>query len=395
MRNISASYIFTGKGKFLKNGIIKLDDNNIIIDVVDTKGEIKETPQLEHYNGIICPGFVNAHCHLELSYMKGMFEKSENITGFISQMIKKREINKSNSEESILLADNDMQRNGIIACGDISNTEKSFTVKANSKIKYYNFIEVLGLNENDSNNIINKAKEIVQAAFKTNAGDSSISPHASYSLSLKLLKAVKENAEKTKSIISFHNQESKEEAGLFSKTSNNLTDILNKIGLTENNFPKTDKSTLESLINNLPQHNNILLIHNVFTESKDIELANKYFNHHFWVFCPKSNLFISNTLPNISLFMQSIDNICIGTDSLSSNNTLSILEEIKVIQHHFPQISLELLLQWSTINGAKALKMDKVIGDFEKGKKPGVNLIYNLDLLNLKLTNNTAIKVLV
>jgi cytosine/adenosine deaminase-related metal-dependent hydrolase len=92
--------------------------------------------------------------------------------------------------------------------------------------------------------------------------------------------------------------------------------------------------------------------------------------------------------------MQNTDNICVGTDSLSSNNTLSIIEEIKVIQNHFPQISLELLLQWSTINGAKALKMDKLIGSFEKGKKPGVNLIYNLDLLNLKLTNNTDIKVL-
>jgi cytosine/adenosine deaminase-related metal-dependent hydrolase len=394
MRNISASYIFTGKGSLLKNGIIKLDNNGFVLDVIDTNGLIEETPQLEHYNGIICPGFINAHCHLELSYTKGRFEKSENITGFITQMIKKRESNKTDHEESIFIADSEMQRNGIVACGDISNTEKSFVVKTNSKIRYYNFIEVLGLNENDSNYIINKGKEIQQVALRTNAGDSSISPHASYSLSLKLLEAVKENAEKTKSIISFHNQESKEEAGLFSNTPNNLTYILNNIGLTENTFPKTNKSSLESLMHYLPNQNNILLIHNVFTESKDIELANKYFDYHFWVFCPKSNLFISNTLPNIPLFMQNTDNICVGTDSLSSNNTLSIIEEIKVIQNHFPQISLELLLQWSTINGAKALKMDKLIGSFEKGKKPGVNLIYNLDLLNLKLTNNTDIKVL-
>jgi cytosine/adenosine deaminase-related metal-dependent hydrolase len=395
MRNISASYIYTGNGYFLKNGIIKIDDNGFVINVIDTKGKIKESSNLEHYNGIICPGFINAHCHLELSYMKGLFEKTENIVGFISQMLKKKNSNNLKSEELITIADQEMQRNGIVACGDISNTENSFSVKSKSKIKYYNFIEVLGLNEKDSNNIINNAKNIVQSALKTNSGEASITPHASYSLSLELLSTVKENAEKTKSIISFHNQESKEETGLFSNTPNNLSEILKNIGLTEKTFPKTEKSSLESLIHLLPNQNNILLIHNVFTELKDILLANKSFSNHYWVFCPKSNLFISNTLPDFSLFLNDNNKICIGTDSLASNNTLSILEEIKVIQNHFPNINLESLLQWSTINGAKALNMDNMFGSFEKGKKPGVNLIFNLDLLNLKLTNNTEIKVLV
>jgi cytosine/adenosine deaminase-related metal-dependent hydrolase len=68
-------------------------------------------------------------------------------------------------------------------------------------------------------------------------------------------------------------------------------------------------------------------------------------------------------------------NICIGTDSLASNHTLSVAEEIGVIQKHFPHIPLEKLLQFGTINGAKALKIEDVFGSFEKGKKPGVNLL--------------------
>lgn len=394
MRKISASYIFTNTGNFIKNGIIVLDNNGFVIDVIDTQGELKEIATLEHYNGILCPGFVNAHCHLELSYMHNLLNRTENLTGFVKQMIEKRKTINPDSEQSIIIADRQMKENGIVACGDISNTDKSFKVKAKSKINYYTFIEVLGLNENDADNIITSAKDIANKVFKENAGKYSISPHASYSLSLPLLKKVKENAELTGSVISFHNQESKEESEIFANKPNSLSKILGNIGLNKNTFPITNKSSLESLLPFLPTQNNILLIHNVFTKKEDITHAQKHFAKHFWVFCPKSNLFISNELPDISLFMADSDKICIGTDSLASNNSLSIIEEITTLQTNYPQLKLEQLLQWSTINGAKALNFNDKLGSFEKGKKPGVNLIFNMDLQNLKLTTSTEVKVI-
>ena len=67
--------------------------------------------------------------------------------------------------------------------------------------------------------------------------------------------------------------------------------------------------------------------------------------------------------------------IVMGTDSLASNHQLSILEEIKTLQHHFPKLDLLQLLQWATINGAKALQLEEMLGSFEKGKRPGVVLI--------------------
>lgn len=394
MRKISASYIFTGTGNFIKNGIIEIDHNGVVLDVIDTKGELKEIANLEHYNGILCPGFVNTHCHLELSYMHNLLNRTENLAGFVKQMIEKRKTINTDSEQAIIIADRQMKENGIVACGDISNTDKSFKIKAKSKIKYYNFIEVLGLNEDAAEEIINKAKNTANKALQENAGMHSISPHASYSLSLPLLKEVKENAELTGSVISFHNQESKEESDIFSNKPNSLSKILGNIGLNKNTFPITNKSSLESLLPFLPTQNNILLIHNVFTKAEDIILAHKHFAKYFWVFCPKSNLFISNNLPNIPIFLADSNNICIGTDSLASNNTLSIIEEITTLQINFPQLKLEQLLQWSTVNGAKALNFNDTIGSFEKGKTPGVNLIYNLDLQNLKLTTNTEIKVI-
>jgi imidazolonepropionase-like amidohydrolase len=85
-------------------------------------------------------------------------------------------------------------------------------------------------------------------------------------------------------------------------------------------------------------------------------------------------------LPPLDLFRKNYCNIVLGTDSLASNWSLSILDEMKTIEKKFPQITLEEMLQWATSNGAKALGIDVQLGSFEKGKKPGVVLISEEDL---------------
>jgi cytosine/adenosine deaminase-related metal-dependent hydrolase len=95
--------------------------------------------------------------------------------------------------------------------------------------------------------------------------------------------------------------------------------------------------------------------------------------------CPKANLYIENRLPNIPLFVNEGMKLTLGTDSLASNDSLSILEEMKTISKHFPQISFETMLNWATKNGAELLGMEKEIGTIEKEKTPGLNLIKGMD----------------
>ena len=83
MRKISANYVFPITSEPIKNGIIVLDDNNTIIEIIDNGGELKETYNLEFYNGIIVPGFVNTHCHLELSHLKNTIVKGKGMPRFI------------------------------------------------------------------------------------------------------------------------------------------------------------------------------------------------------------------------------------------------------------------------------------------------------------------------
>src|SRR5688572_11999715 len=138
MRKFSADYIFTG-ADFIPNGILIVDDSGIVQDLYESGASLDN---VEKFEGVICPGFVNTHCHLELSYLLNKIPTKTGLNNFLSEIEK----NKNSSEEKIvdalINADLSMKRNGIVAVGDISNTGISFKTKVESTIKYHTFIEV-------------------------------------------------------------------------------------------------------------------------------------------------------------------------------------------------------------------------------------------------------------
>ena len=136
----------------------------------------------------------------------------------------------------------------------------------------------------------------------------------------------------------------------------------------------TKSSSLRSYLNKLEKAANVILVHNTFTKQEDIAYANTR-PSTFFCLCINANQYIENALPPIELLRSNHCTIVLGTDSLASNWSLNIMDEIKTIQKHFPFLLLEELLKWATINGARALQMDKELGSFEKGKKPGIVLV--------------------
>jgi cytosine/adenosine deaminase-related metal-dependent hydrolase len=182
---------------------------------------------------------------------------------------------------------------------------------------------------------------------------------------------------------------------MFISSTGDLINKLKSLGINLNHWSKTKKNSLQSILNYLPKENNILLVHNTYSSANDLLMAKAYFNNLFWCLCPLSNRYIEKKLPAIDLFAKYGDRVTLGTDSLASNYSLSVLEEMKLIQKEFIQISFSGLLQWATINGAKALKIDQQYGSIEKGKTPGVNLISHFDFKNMKLTSKSEVKPLI
>ena len=143
----------------------------------------------------------------------------------------------------------------------------------------------------------------------------------------------------------------------------------------------------------------ILFVHNTYTSKQDLDIIKSYAmasGHEVALcLCPRANLYIENCLPDISLFLQEGMKICIGTDSLASNESLSILDELKTIAKYFPEIPFEILITWATKNGAYFLGMEKQFGTIEKGKKPGLNLLKGMNTEQIKFTDGVEIQRLV
>ena len=391
MRYLSAHYIFPVSSPALQNGIIGVDDDGCIVDVIDTGAKLEEREKPEFYNGILVPGFINAHCHLELSHLCGVMEQNSGLPGFISSIGKARKANIETILDAAKIADEEMTRYGIVAVGDISNNSDTLHIKRNSNILYRTFVEIFGLDDSRSEEIFTAAKQVEQE-YRRAGMPASIVPHAIYSVSGALWEMLHQLYKSSPpQVVSMHHQESSEESDVFWEGKGELAGTFRKNGLLTNPKPETRNKKMC-----LQEASRCLLVHNIFSTKEDLSKYTTPPGRYFFVLCPRSNLFIQNRLPDLLLFytQKPRQNICLGTDSLASNTSLSILEEMKIIQQHAPEIPLEMIVRWATLNGAYSLGFSHLLGSLEKGKAPGINLITHIDVENMRLTAESTVKKL-
>jgi cytosine/adenosine deaminase-related metal-dependent hydrolase len=157
---------------------------------------------------------------------------------------------------------------------------------------------------------------------------------------------------------------------------------------------ETAKSHSDVILNEITKSGNLILVHNTFVDRNTIRMIKERKNL-FWCLCPNSNIHIENKIPPLDMLIEEGCEIIIGTDSLASNANLSILEELKTLQLKFPEIPIKDLVSWATMNGAKALGEEEQFGKIEAGKKPGLLLLQNVDLQNMKLLPDSFVTRLI
>lgn len=389
MRKIAANYIFPVSAPSIKNGTLLLDDHNRVIKIIDNGGSFSEMEGTEFYNGILIPGMVNMHCHLELSYMKGCIDRLLKLPGFIRQVNKIREENKGKSkEEAALRADRTMFQSGISAIGDICNSADTIEIKEASAIYYHNFIEIFGSNDLVAEKALSMGNSLKEM-FCSAGLSASVVPHAPYSISPALLRLLSNYYKINPGIISFHNQETADERRLFSDHSGELACLLKEFGTDISGWPAGIRTSSDYLTSVLQDHT-IILVHNTYTDDDDVDLIIASGRDPVWCLCPNANIYIEGKLPEIGMFRRKGAELVLGTDSYASNDQLSMLEEMKIIAQYFPEIPLEEMIRWATINGAKVLQIEDKYGSFDAGKTPGVVLIENVDLNRMTLTNASS-----
>jgi cytosine/adenosine deaminase-related metal-dependent hydrolase len=390
MKKITADFIFPVSAPPIEKGVLVVDASGKILSIDDRSQH--DSASLEHYKGVIVPGFVNAHCHLELSHMKGIAETGTGLIPFITAVVQQRNFPKEQISEAIARADREMYENGIVAVGDISNVADTFEVKATSAIRYYTFVEMFDfLQEERAEEVFNQYHTVYRTLQPKKGDRKSMVPHAPYSVSKSLFKLIRKNNPAGKDVtISIHNQETPAEDELFRNGKGAFYEFYRKFGVSLDHFRPLKKSSIYYLLKNCDPKQRQLFVHNTLSTREDIEAAQKWSDRVYWATCPNANLYIENRLPDYRHFIDTGARVCIGTDSLTSNWQLSVLEEMKTIARYQSYVGFETLLRWATLNGALALGFEKELGSFEVGKKPGLNLL-NLDA-ELRLESGSTVQ---
>jgi cytosine/adenosine deaminase-related metal-dependent hydrolase len=274
-----------------------------------------------------------------------------------------------------------MYDSGVNLCADICNTSSTFSLKKESRIFYINLIEVFGIDPDKASHRMAEILKISENAGEMNL-PSSLVPHAVYSLSLPLFRLLRERTGNNR-VTSIHFMETEGEADLVEKHTGPLMTSYIQSGLLSSGI-ETPGSHTDAVLNQITRNGNLILVHNTFADRNTIRSV-KARENLFWCLCPNSNAYIENKVPPADLLIDEGCTIITGTDSLASNNKLDILEELKTLQVNFPSLSIPDLVEWATINGAKALEMEEQFGSIEAGKRPGLLLLQNADLQNMKL----------
>lgn len=391
MKHFSAQYIFTNDGPPLKRGIVTVKDDGTITGVEDSHGNLSEKESVEFRNGIIVPGFVNCHCHLELSHMRDLIPPKKGLAEFLKNFSKRREEGSENIPVSVSRADNEMYREGIVVCADICNTRITFDLKKKSRIKYINLCEVFGIDPGSAGRRMDDIKQLTNLSRDYRI-PSWIVPHTAYSLSSTLFRLMQAETESNK-ITSIHFMETDSEKSFLKYNDGPILDLFTDSGLEVEGLETVlDHET--AILDEITSSGNLILVHNTFVDRTTIKKVKKRENL-FWCLCPNANLYIEDQVPPVDLLIEEQCLIVTGTDSLASNNRLSILEELKTLHKYYPWVPLTELIRWATINGATALGEESLYGSIKPGKKPGLLLLQDIDLQKMQLLPESRVTRLI
>ncbi len=351
--------------------MVEADDGGRIVSVGEWD-RLDGTASTEFHAGALCAGLVNAHCHSELSYLRGAIPRGSGFAGFAAAIGRVRgAFTDGERERALQAADARMWHEGVQAVGDIVNDSSSFGVKGRSRIAYRSFAEVFGLGAGTAS-----ARGLLRHPATT------LTPHSTYSVQDAVFREI---AAEGAGPLSIHFMESPDEAALY-RGEGALAAWYGRMGWSCDFLGYG--SPAARVAASVPAARRVMLVHGCCAAEEDMQIVDDRFAvPPAWVLCPRSNLYISGLRPPVELLRRRGALVCVGTDSLASNDSLSMLEELKAL----PGVPLPEALMWATLNGAQALGMEAEIGSVEVGKRCGLVLLENLAMRGgeLRLTDES------
>jgi aminodeoxyfutalosine deaminase len=315
----------------------------------------------------VMPGLINAHCHLDYTLMRGAILPAKSFSRWVKRInALKRSLTDSDYLRATQLGFEELRRNGVTTVLDIVSTPQIFPLLPRPPIRAWFFLELID---------VRPRPWIEEHAFGSwlffsgngdRLGGLGLSPHAPYTASEKMYEVALECSRSLNLLITTHVAESSEEYAMFAESSGELHDFLKQLGR-----PMTDcgsTSPLRHLIENGLIDPNCILAHLNELDDRDLEILSqtKWRNLNI-VHCPKSHRFLHQKRFPLEALKERGLNVCLGTDSLASNDSLNLFSEMRTAKKIYPTLSARELIEMVTIRPARALKLERELGRIAPG----------------------------
>lgn len=405
---VRARYFIPEPGKCIENGAVAIKGTKI--HRVGTFDEIKALVDIDKIidlgNTAILPGLINIHTHLDLTNLHNRIAPTNNFTHWVFQLLGarirwKEEDYTSSIEKGIKFC----IEAGTTTVADIAHTEYSFPVLNKCPLRKVVYKEVIDLNPDHAKDVITKIRtelsdlcsdDVIFKNFECFTASShkredkeqgscrspdlfriGLSPHAPYSVSKELYQAIAQYARETDIPVCTHVAETQDEIEFLTKGTGNFSTFLQKIRALPANWQPPGLTPIHYLKGTGILENHPILIHCNYITEEEISLIK--FVRASVAFCPRSHRFFGHMNHPIQKLLDAGVNVGLGTDSLASNDTLSILDEMKFLFLHYA-ISPKTLLSMATVNGAKALGLESQVGQIKEG--------FEADLCGIRLPDS-------
>ncbi len=322
-------------------------------------------PTEELPDSLIMPGMVNAHTHLELHGYKGKVPYHGHFADWLRGIRAIRRRDTGDLGATLAAACRESLAAGVTTVGDISWRHRAWRHLKTSPLRKIAFAEIFGLEAD-----LTKKNEILQNYIKETRTDDllqwGIALHAPYTVRRELYEIIAQLAQDKRLPLTTHLSETPEEFEFLHFGRGPIYDDLRSMNFIPDDFAPPGCDPVDFFLSMNLSGQPFLLAHvNYITAEQIAKLAR---TQHSIAYCPRSHRFFHHPPHSFRDMLAAGINVCLGTDSLASNSTLSVLDEIRFLHQQYPDIPAETLLQMATINGARALGLGRLTGSLEFGK---------------------------
>jgi aminodeoxyfutalosine deaminase len=374
---IRGRIVVTMDGSPIENGAVAVSGNRIV-DVGRFDGiKARNTGNtVDVGEQALLPGLINAHCHLDYTCLRGKIPAQKSFADWIKAInAKKSELSPRNYVASITEGFEEAKRFGTTAIANLTAFPELIS-QVEPPIRTWWFAELIDIRAPE------RANELVDSALEALKQTSSwgLAPHALFTASSNLFVRCENIARRDNVLQTTHLAESREEMEMFRDASGPLYEFMKSIGRPMDDCgSKTPLERFLDLIGsggspNRPRTIEVnrpyafwIVVHlNELTES-DFDLLKRSNSKFHVVHCPRSHNYFGHSPFAFDRLRALGFNVCLGTDSLASNESLSLFDEMRAFQKNFPRVSPEEILQMATVNPARALRCENALGQIRPG----------------------------